>query len=73
MEKNFLSNKVKEFFNKPYSSVMLDKYLKAYELDKNRYTLFQLWELMNIFGSYMYHGNLKLPFDCDIFINECDF
>lgn len=51
---------------------MLDKYLKTYEPDKNGYSTFQLWDFMNIFGSYMYHGNPKLPFDCDIFINECD-
>lgn len=51
---------------------MLDKYLKTYEPDKNGYSTFQLWDFMNIFGSYMYHGNPKLSFDCDIFINECD-
>lgn len=38
--------------------------LKAYyRPEADGYTEFHIWELMNIFGSKMYHGNPNLPFE----------
>ena len=39
---------------------------------KNGYTRFQLWEVMNLFGEELYHGNNKLPIETDIMIEESD-
>lgn len=54
-----------------------DKYLKEYagefkypEIDENGYTQMQMWEVMQIFGKYMYNGNPNLPFEPNIAISD---
>jgi len=53
---NILKSKHKEF--------------EQLKTDKEGYTEFQLWELMNIFGAYMYLSSVNLPFEHDIEIKE---
>ena len=43
---------------------------KAPEVDENGYCSFQLWELMQVFGNYMYMGNNNLPFETTIAISD---
>jgi len=43
---------------------------KLPEVDSEGYTSFQLWELMNIFGPYMYLGSVESPFDTTIEIDD---
>ncbi len=37
---------------------------------KNGYTKFQLWEVMHFFGNNLYNGNICLPFETNIKIDE---
>lgn len=61
----------------PYGLELYRKYWLPYckfgctptKQDINGYTEFQLWDLMNIFGSSLYLG-CKLPFDTTIEIPE---
>ena len=41
--------------------------------DKDGYYKMQLWQVMNIFGQYMYDGNINLPFELDIQIDDAQF
>lgn len=34
-----------------------------YTVDEDGWTEFQLWVLMELFGSHLHCGNIKLPFD----------
>jgi len=52
---------LKEYFNGDKS--IIETYNSG-----NNYYKFQLWELMNIFGKYLYNGAVKLPFDTNIII-----
>lgn len=40
------------------------------EVDENGYTEMQMWEVMNLFGNYMYNGNPDMPFETTIAISE---
>jgi len=40
------------------------------EVDENGYTQMPLWEVMQIFGNYMYNSNPQLPFEMNIAISE---
>ncbi len=52
-----------------YGELMYDNYMssKKYPIslrfDEQGYSKFQLWDLMNIFGSVMYLGNPNVPFE----------
>jgi len=44
-------------FNKRYNTKhTVDSFFEKIEYDKEGYTKFQLWHLMEIFGDYMYNG-----------------
>ena len=43
---------------------------KKPKTDKKGYSEFQLWELMQHFGSYMFNGNMNPPFESTIKISE---
>ena len=38
--------------------------------DKDGYCEMQLWEIMNTFGEDMYNGNMNLPFETNIQIDD---
>jgi hypothetical protein len=42
-------------------------WLKEPEIDDEGYTQFQMWQLMNIFGTHLYNG-CKTPFETTILI-----
>lgn len=41
--------------------------IHTFEVDEEGYTKFHLWELMQVFGQFMFHGNPNLPFETTIF------
>lgn len=43
---------------------------KPPKVDKNGYSEFQLWGLMQHFGSYMFNGNMNPPLELTIKISE---
>ena len=59
--------KAHEDFMKQYSNVRIGEFEKP-KTDKDGYTSFQLYELMNIFGPYLSAGTQELPFETDILI-----
>lgn len=40
------------------------------EIDEEGYSRMQLWEVMNIYGKYMYNGNVNIPFETEIDIPD---
>ena len=40
------------------------------ESDEEGYSRMQLWELMNLYGEYMYNGNMDIPFETEIDIPD---
>lgn len=40
-------------------------------VDSEGYSTFQMWDLMNTFGSHMYMGNIKFPFEMNIKLLVC--
>ena len=63
------NNLLNQYSDKPEVRKILGEF-KTPEVDENGYSSFQLWELMNIFGSYMYNGNPKVPFEMTIAISD---
>ena len=63
------NNLLNQYSDKPEVRKTLGEF-KMPEVDENGYSSFQLWELMNIFGSYMYNGNPKFPFETTIGIPD---
>lgn len=47
-------------------------YNKNPKVDKDGYTEFQLWHLMQLFGNYMINGSNDLPFSTNIIIIKPD-
>lgn len=45
------------------------KYVLTNYVENNIWEV-QMWHLMNIIGKYMYNGNMKLPIEMEIFIDE---
>lgn len=43
------------------------------KMDKDGYCEMQLWEVMNTFGEDMYIGNMHLPFETNIQIDDAKF
>lgn len=43
---------------------------KTPQVDENGYTQMQMWEVMQVFGNYMYNGNPNIPFETNIAISE---
>ncbi len=43
------------------------------ETDKDGYCEMQLWEIMSTFGEDMYMGNMHLPFETNIQIDDAQF
>ncbi len=41
--------------------------------DKDGYCEMQLWEIMNTFGKDLYMGNMNLPFETNIQIDDAQF
>lgn len=60
---------LKQYSDKPAIRKILDE-LTASKVDENGYSSFSLWELMDIFGSYMYDGNPEVPFETIIGISD---
>lgn len=48
----------------------LAEYRPRVEIDKNGYTRFQIWEFMSYFGKYSYNGNLNMPYEMNVIIEE---
>ena len=53
----------------PYGKQVLNKYYRdlhstCQAMDKERFTL---WELMQIFGPVLFHGNPQIPFEGNVF------
>ena len=46
---------------------------KPPETDKDGYCEMQLWDVMNTFGEDMYNGNMNLPFETNIQIDDAKF
>lgn len=62
-------NMLKKYADNPAVLKRLGEF-KTPEVDENGYTRMQMWEVMNIFGKYMYNGNPDLPFEMNIAISE---
>lgn len=45
-------------------------WLKFYKYDENGYYTTELWEIMNLFGSYLNNGQMNIPFETDIEIEN---
>lgn len=45
-----------------YADLNILKYYKDADIDRNGYSTFQFWDLMNKFGDEMYNGNPKQMF-----------
>lgn len=43
--------------------------LREYKADKDGFSKWQLWELMRVFGNYLFNG-CEIPFEMEIEISE---
>ncbi len=66
--KNRHDNILKNYANNPEVLKILGEFNAP--IDDNGYTQMQLWEVMHIFGDYLYHGNPNLPFEMNITISD---
>lgn len=44
---------------------IIRKHPGRYEYDENGYFTTELWEIMQLFGKYLFLGTLNLPFETD--------
>lgn len=55
----------------PNSSIKKDV-LNRHAPDSENYSKFQMWQLINIFGSHCFNGNSNVFEDCSIYFYEAD-
>lgn len=52
-------------------AMLVEQDMRAYKLpEADGYTEFHLWELMQVFGSAMFHGNPNLPFETNMELKQ---
>lgn len=65
-----VNNYVKVKLTKRGKEIMKEEgVMREYVPDKDGYTKWQLWELMGVFGNYVYNG-CEIPFETEIEITE---